>query len=254
MIKFGLQTKGVEKALAMLEVVAPKQIPFIVAVAMTETARDVEFVVKRAIQTDVDRPKPYTINSLTSTRATKQKLEAVVAWRDSLSRDSITGFASEKGTQGGKYLRPIAEGGSRPLKRSESALRRQGLLPVGYYLVPGRDAKLDSYGNVPGSVYTQMLSALRAFSEKGYVANRTAKSQAKRSLPLWFAIKPGDKTRLAPGIYKRKGTKRELIFAMVRTPKYHVSFPFEGISRRTALERLPIQFNKAIDKALATAK
>ncbi len=238
-----ISVTGIEQAIAAVKAVAPKQLPFILARAMTETARDVEFIVKRAVQAEVDRPRSFTINSIYSTRATKAKLEASVAWRE---------FAG-KGTAGGKYLRPIAEGGARPLKRSESSLKKQGLLPSGYYLVPGQDAKLDSNGNVPGSVYVQMLSALRAFSEVGYLANRSAKSQAKRKLAPWFVIRPGDKTGMAPGVYQRLKTKRKLIFAIVKAPKYRVSFPFARITRRAALERMPIQFAKAVEFALATA-
>ncbi len=247
MIEFAVETKGMDRAIKMVELTTPSQLAFILATALTETARDVEFIVKRAIQQDIDRPKPFTINSVTSTRATKQKLQASVLWRD-----------APAGTSGGKYLRPVAEGGSRDLKRSESALRKQGLLPMGYVLVPGEDAQLDQYGNVPGGVYTQMLSALKAFQQGtfGYVQNRSAKSAARKGLSLreWFVIKPGSVNRLAPGVYQRYGHSRKLIFAMVKDPHYNVIFPFEGITKRAAIERMPIQFELAVAKALKTAR
>lgn len=267
MITFDVRSSGVQEAIAKIKAIAPKQIPFILAISLTETARDVEFVVKRAIQTDVDRPRPFTINSVFSTRASKTKLEASVQWRQ---------FADKGGTPGGKYLRPIAEGGSRGLKRSESMLKRIGLLPAGFFLTPGQDAPLDANGNVPQSVVIQMLSGLRAFAEQGYAANRNTAKERRRFFkdvdkwgeekafelrkkrrdkkPPWFVVKPGEKSNLAPGVYQRIRTGRKLIFAIVRAPKYNVTFPFAGITRRAGLQRFPVQFGKAMVKALSTAK
>jgi hypothetical protein len=264
MIDFKVQSLGIQEAIAKVQAIAPKQLPFILALSLTETARDVEFIMKRAMQSDIDRPRDFTINSLFSTRATKQNLEASVQWKD---------YASG-GTAAGKYLRPIAEGGSRQLKRSESSLKRMGLLPAGYFLTPGRDAQLDQNGNIPGQVFVQMLSALRAFGEAGYTANKRQKQQEasynrrarkafqtgevlqaqKANQTPWFIILPGSSSRLAPGIYKRLKTKRQLIFAIVRSPRYKISFPFTDIATKAAKERMPIQFDAAIVKAMATAK
>jgi hypothetical protein len=241
MIDFNIKTTGVDKALAQLEAVAPKQIPFILALSLTETARDVEFVLKREMQRRIDRPRQFTINSLFATRATKSRLEAQVRWKD---------FAG-KGTPGGKYLRPIAEGGARSLKRSESALKRRGILPSGFYLAPGEGAKLDANGNVSGNVVTQMLSYLKAFGEQGYVANRNNKRKTKTQ---WFAIRPGEGTKLPPGIYQRVGSGFRIIFAMVKAPTYKVVFPFSKITTDVGKQQFPIRFNEAIVRALSTAK
>ncbi len=242
MVDFKIETTGIADAIKMVEAVAPKQLPFIMAVALTETARDVEFILKRAMQSDLDRPRPFTINSLYATRATKQKQEAVIRWKD---------FAG-KGESAGNYLVPVAEGGSRPLKRSESLLKKRGILPNGYYLAPGQDADLDQYGNIKGSVYTQMLAGLQSFSESGFSMNTRAK--VSRSKAQWFAVKPGAKTGLAPGIYQRVRNKRRLVFAIVKSPTYHMQFPWERICRVTSAQRMPIQFDKAIEKALTTGK
>jgi len=252
MIELNIKNTGVEKALSQLQQLLPKQYKFIVAVALTETARDVEFITKRAMKSDIDRPRDFTINSMYTTRATKNKLEASLQWRD---------FAG-KGTAGGEYLKPIAEGTARPLKRSEYLLRRANVLPNGYFLVPGQDAKLDQYGNIPGSVYVQMISALRSFMEVGFLANRARLKEIKdgergswrKKQTPWFVIKPGDKSGFAPGIYQRLSSARKLIFAMVRQPKYSVTFPFERITRRAAIDNMPKQLYKAIELAINTAK
>jgi hypothetical protein len=242
MVDFKIETAGLEQAIAAVKTVAPKELNFIMALALTETARDVEFIVKRAIQTEIDRPRAFTINSLYATRATKNKLEAVIRWKD---------FAT-KGASAGTYLQPLAEGGGRKLKRSESLLKKRGLLPAGYYLVPGKDADLDQYGNIRGGIYTQMLSALQSFSEAGFSMNRTTKT-SKNKTP-WFVVKPGQATSLAPGIYQRLKTKRRLIFAIVKAPTYGVTFPFYRIATNASKERMPVQFWKAVEKALTTGR
>lgn len=245
MIEFSVKATGIEAMRAQVEAIAPKQLPFIMALALTETAKDVQEVVKNEMRRDIDRPSPFTLNSLYSTRATKQKLEASVEWRS---------FAG-KGTPGGKYLRPIAESGGRALKRSEVALKRTGVLPSGYYLTPGGDATLDQYGNVRANLYVQVLSYLKSFGESGFLANRTEKSQAKgkRRLSQFFAVQPGH-GRLAPGIYQRMASRLKLIFAFVKAPHYRVTFPFQKITERAATERMPIRFEEAVVKALSTAR
>ena len=242
MIDFRVETSGIEEAMAAVKAVSPKELPFIMALALTETARDVEFILKRAMQSDIDRPRQFTINSLYATRATKAKQEAFVQWK----------MFAHKGQSGGHYLRPIAEGSSRPLKRSEGHLKRIGLLPNGYFLVPGQDADLDSNGNIKVGIYTKMLSSLSAHTEVGFSMNKAKKGSNIKN--PWFVIQPGNSGGMAPGIYERLKSRRRLIFAIVKAPKYHVSFPFAGITRRAGLERMPIQFEKAIEKALTTGK
>ena len=58
-----------------------------------------------------------------------------------------------KGIEPEKILQAEIFGGSRRPKRSEVALRRVGILPDGYFLVPGQACPLDQYGNVKGSFH-----------------------------------------------------------------------------------------------------
>jgi hypothetical protein len=77
-----------------------------------------------------------------------------------------------------RYLAAEIEGGQRREKASERALERMGILKPGMDVVPGADAPLDAYGNIPGSVMVRILSRLKAFSGQGYRINATAKSTA----------------------------------------------------------------------------
>jgi hypothetical protein len=84
----------------------------------------------------LDRPMPYTLNSLYLQRATPANQQARVWFKD---------FAP-KGTPAGKYLMPQVHGGERSDKRFERSLQRAGYLQRGKQLVPasGIRSRLDS--------------------------------------------------------------------------------------------------------------
>lgn len=164
-------------------------------------------------------------------------------------RDEIAG-----GTPPARYLYPEIFGGERGLKSFEKRLQREGMLPSDMYAVPGGSAPLDSYGNLSGGRYEQILSALGAAEQfAGYSANRTrrsAKRLGKRRID-YFVAKPGNLAGLAPGVYQRTKTGVKPIVMFVRKPTYKQRFDFFGVAERTIAREWSAQFNRAIHEAFS---
>lgn len=124
-----------------------------VAVALTKVAGMVQ-AAERAEMVDVfDRPKPYTLNSLylKPARGNDAVVQAEVGLKDQAS----------EGRAATSWLRWQIEGGLRRSTGFEEALVRGGAMPSGMRAVPGRGARLDSYGNVSRGQMQQVLGQLR---------------------------------------------------------------------------------------------
>lgn len=157
-------------ALLYLRNLQREQIPFATAYALTQTAKDAQTGVIGAMRTNLDSPKPYTLQGTYVIPATKSKLQATVKLKDGYQRESLA--TSKRGTAD-KYLRPQVEGGPRRNTAFERALIHNGLMPPGYFAVPTRLAPRDANGNVPAGIYNRIMSQLQIGDE----------FQRKRSTP-----------------------------------------------------------------------
>lgn len=228
-----------------------KQLPWITAAAMTESAKKAQAALKAQTPRYVDRPVRFTLNSTFVRFASPRKLEAWVGFKD---------FAS-KGTPAAKYLQPMAAGGIRSAKSTERQLQRAGLLRPGQFITPAdvTPLKLNQYGNLPGSAYTQVLSRLKALGEQGYTANvsRSARSQTKRSSRDYFIGRPGG---LPLGIYARLGKRPKsgglprgfhTAFYVTRQPHYRQSFLIQKILNSTFNNTFSKNFSNALSREMA---
>ncbi len=232
-----------------------RQMPFATALALTRTAQ----AVKRAEIAEMDRvfdsPTPYTRNALYLKSATKANLSAHVWLKDDTS----------KGTPAEKYLGPQIEGGGRRLKRFERALRAKGFLPDGMVAVPTSAVEIDAYGNMKRSQIVQILSALRAFGEQGYLANRTATSEKRRKrkgrkLSQYFVGRPAG-GRLPLGVWMRStsdfgrtGGRIRPVLLFVKAPQYKARLKFHEVAERTVTTEFPKEMKAAFEFAIATAR
>ena len=98
---------------------AYRQVPFAAAQALTALARQVQVAEQKALQTTLDRPTPFTVNSIGVRAARKDNLVAIVYVKDIAAG----------------YLAPYEFGGLNKLNS------RALLKPV--------NAKLNRYGNLP---------------------------------------------------------------------------------------------------------
>jgi hypothetical protein len=230
-----------------------KQVDFANVVALTRTAQDVMKAEQKQVDDVFDRPTPYTRNAFYLKPATKQKPESRV-W---IKSDTF------KGTPAENFLRPHIDGGSRKQKRFERALSAAGLMPVGYYVIPGEACPLDQYGNIPSRFIVQMLSYFKAFGEQGYKANMDAKGRnrfnrkASRVIgqaTSYFAV--GMNQPLKPGIYQRvafaRGSAVRPVFVFVKSTGYQKRFKFYETSEQVINQRLKPNMDESLKAALAS--
>jgi hypothetical protein len=228
--------------------VAQERVGFAQTVALTRTARATAgsatggFVGTGFLQQEAervfDRPTRYTLGGFYWRPTTPDRHTFQIGIKSQ----------GDKGIPAAKFLQAEVEGGARRQKKSEAALTRAGFLGDGRrYWVPGPGIKLDAYGNVPGSTIRKILSDLQADREAGYLANRTARSSSRNKRyrnQRYFVPKPGSK--LAPGVWLRQGGKIIPALLFVTRVEYHKRFDFYGRGMRFALERFPIEMEKAL--------
>lgn len=214
-----------------------RQLPFATALALTLTAQTVVKVEQRTMLRVLDRPTPYTLNSIALRPATKMRLMAEVFFRE---------FAG-KGIAGGKYLKPLVNAGVRRGKRSELALRAIGVMRSDEFWVPGRSVSLDAYGNLPSGLMNRILSQIRGQVGVGKV-RRLRGNQTR------FFV-PAEGSALPRGVWERFGTRAiRPVLIFVRQPSYTRIFPFYEIARQTARIYLPRELRGAMQQALRTAR
>lgn len=231
--------------------------------AYAKAINDAAFKVRREMQADMarsfDRVTPFIQRSPKVFAATPDKLSASIApTLDSLNRPSTGG---KVGVDPQDVLQAQEFGGARRDKRSESALRRAGILPAGWQTAIPREpypGSHDGRGNLRGAFLQQLLSYVQAYSEQGFRANMTGKRKAnlrnqqgigsvavkkvyKTTLGVRYFVSYGRMRgqHLAPGIWAAKGThdvdvKPVLMF--VRAPTYRPRLSMDRIAKAADLQ------------------
>lgn len=244
----------VSHAIKALDALQLRQVPYATAQALTMTAQRVADAERREMRDVFDRPTPGTLNSLLVTPATKQTLTSVVRLADDRA----------KGVPASVYLKTEQTGGERALKRFELALRSIGVLPDGYFIVPGEAAEIDSYGNMNPGQIVKILSYFKAFNTAGFRANITdkrkrslAKGTKSRVGTAYFVGRPGD-GKLPLGIWQRfhlaHGSAIKPVLIFVDGARYEGVFDFRYVAELTVKRDFPIQFAASLAEALRTAR
>lgn len=265
------QLKGVEK----------KKWGKILSSAASETAFYVRNKLRKEMPNYIDRPNPYTVNSIYVDKGKGQDPEATIQWRKPSS-----------GTGGGRYLLPQVGGGGRETKRFENALSFRSGKKKSDRAVPTDAAPKDAYGNVPGSYIRRMLSLIRigtkAIREKREVAEaralarlnaparkkkeprgksfaRTMREQSRPAPPVEqvkkaygkeeeFIVLPNRVGRKPAGVYEVKnmalGRALRLVFAFVSGVTYKKRFPFYDIGIKASNEKFQEKLSEAITKSM----
>lgn len=251
MIKISVK-HNINRAIEFLDDVQKKSVPAATMRSLNYTARKVKESEEREVRDVFDRPTRNTQDAFYVKPATKSRLASEVGIKDSAG----------KSVPASKYLLAQITGGTRRLKRFEVALRSVGVLPSGYWAVPGNGAKIDAHGNMSAGQIVQILSYFRAFPELGYRANITDKRRAslrkgsKRKLGYeYFVGRPGNGT-LPLGIWQRfhfagggfSGGRTAIrpILIFVSRSLYEKRLDFEYVARQT-IER---EFGPAFEALL----
>ena len=241
---------------------AQKQIPFAMAMAINDVAKQAKTDVQAEMKKVFRAPVARTLNSIRIKYATKANPKALI----------YIDAEPNKGIAPAKYLAAEILGGPRSHKRFEKAFQAAGLMPPGTFAVPGSAAPLDGNGNIPANFLVQLLSYFQAFGEQGYRANMTQKRKARihqvgRSERgyktiggrMYFAAngRSGRTRHLKPGIYAKSGTHGVNVVPVilfVSSASYSVRLPFDKIVTASVRKHYPAKFRERLNKAIATAK
>lgn len=251
-IHIKVDTKNVSRVLTDIQ---KKQLPFATSKAINITAKKIKEREEHEIRDVFDRPTPYIQRSVFVKFSNKQTLTARVGIKDE-------GFKAAPPT---KILRAEIAGGARRLKKYEKLFRSIGILPEGYYTVPGKGVKLDAYGNIAPSLIVQLISYFRAFPESGYRANATNKSidrrakGSKKKAGFTYFVKQINGTL---GIWKRSNTGAftgpvkplEAIMIFVKSTLYDETYDFKFVAESTAKKVFGDEFEKSLIDAVRSAK
>jgi len=272
-VKVDFKIEGLAGVKNLLTGMSDRRINSALATALTRTAIEAKDAAVARMSVDLDRPTPYTRNSVRVKTATGTEAAAGVRNLPNpndpfdgrlvesgyLSADVFVKDASgvtRKGTPATEYLMPQVVGGARRLKRLELALQAKGAMPRGWQVVPAAGARLDAYGNVSRGQVNQILSQLGTELTAGHnrsLSTDPAKRRAavKRAGGRYFVIPPGGKKQA--GIYQREYFVRAaaLVFVFVRSTTYQPRYGFEAAVQRTAQQRLPANVQAAIAASAA---
>lgn len=218
-----------------LDGVRRDQVPYITALTMTRTAKDVQMAELRSMRAVFDRPTPYALNALKVSPASKRSLIASVEFRE----------AGGGGTPAKRFLNPEVAGGGRSRKSSE--VRLAHLMGGAGYLVPAQGAPLNAYGNLSGSFFRRVLSQLGSQDQGFSAASGSARSRRNRRASAFFIPKKGG------AIYQRSGKSVKPVLIISRPPNYRPRFPFYLVAQAVVAERLRPNFVRAFDEAMASA-
>jgi muconolactone delta-isomerase len=231
-----------------------KQAVFAAAVALNRSAEQAVKDIRDEQRKVFDRPTPWFLNALRiSPRATKQKLEARIWFKDRNSVESSRDM-----------LMPHIEGGDRARKAMEQRLQRIGVLLPAWRTVPGEGATLDAYGNMSRGEISLILNYVGAYTEAGYnKVNVASKAKFKKGTRSkrgfeFFIARVGNRQGLQPGVYRKThfgfGSSIKPVLVFVSQATYRRRLDFYGIAKRTVDRVFPADFGRAYEQALRTAR
>ena len=230
MFKFDIDMKKIRVSILEMAEIMKNEWPFIKSKAINATAFQCYKELKKEMMSGLDRPTPYTMSNLWVTQGDKANPVATLWYK---------GWAD-------KYLRPLVKGGGRPQKRSEQQLQRSGAMGAYRYYTPGRNAPLNSYGNInPGSL-VKILSQTKSLWETKMNVSKKSKRRISAQSGYYFAI-PRKKGNLMPGIYQKTSeTTITRILMFVDNVVYRKILYFYEIVNKITKENLEKNIQDAI--------
>ncbi len=216
-----------------------RQLPYATATAINATAYQVMQIEREQIKTVFDAPTPFVVRGMRYQKATKQTLTAVV-------------YAAPEAA---KALVANVEGGQRATKAYEGILRQAGVMSAGRYVVPGKGAKLDRYGNLDRDQLGAILNGLGLLSVQAAQGGSRKRKKAMAESGTYFVGGRGPAAHLRPGIWQRvgrRGLRPVLLFVSRAT--YVERYQFEQTARAEVVRTFAANFEKAWAKAVSTAR
>lgn len=231
-----------------LTVTTPRQLPYVAAVMLSKIARDdLRPGFQKRLPEVFDRPTDFTVRGVYSKNASARELEAMVYFPES---------QDERGRAKREYMRPGAQGASaRRQKKTEFLLARMGALPPGWVTTPGKGAQLDAHGNVPGSVYRQIINVLQIrYNAPKPVSARSQKAAKRMGVAsLFFVVTIGPNKLgkgggwLPPGVWKHlPGGRITQVLKFVKRASYQPRFKVKDEGVAIVRRVLPGRWREAV--------
>lgn len=251
MISIKVDTTGFNTLAATLTGMQ-KQVTVATAKVLTFTAERVEAAVYDEMRRKFDRPTPMTMRSLRKKPATPSSLMAMVYLKD-----------ERPGGNSRSALETIGQeftGGGRAFKKIELWLQRQGKMTASEYMMPGKGADLDKYGNMSRGQMIQIMSQLGLGADQWSWSSNSARSrrnQKKAGFIFWSdGASKGHNGHLPKGIWARRkdGNWLKPLMIVARRPSYTQRINMEKISRRVIDKEFPAIFSRVLDKELSRAR
>lgn len=259
-MKVGFDIGGLEAVKARLRGLSEGKITVAAVSALNQAARAGYEATRNEMSRVFDRPTPWVKGGVQYIKAGRAGAAVRVPGAfdaagaplsNALASDrpeaqiDFDRWGNKQGVSVDNILAAEVAGGNRRHKRHEIALQRAGILPAGFYVVPGAAAQLDAYGSMKSSQIVQIMSWFKSFGEQGYRANMTDarrqrlgkdKRNGQRGIQ-YFALRQR-KGNLLPGVYQRfsfaAGSAIKPVMIFVRAPAYQPRFDFYGIAEKTA--------------------
>ena len=231
------------------------QVPFALRLTLNQLARSTKKDIEKQINAKVDRPTRYTQRSIRSQNATRKTMASKVAVKDNRRQNTL--------------LEHLFTGGSRDNKRFEFKLRQMGVLPSGKYVVPGKFAPMNSFGNIKKSFINKIVKFFQSASASkpltsglapGVWVRRFSRIQKKSRKKIgktgsfeFFVVHKQSTSSKSSG-KRLKGQAPEPVLLFVDQPRYRKLFDMEKTASNVILRDLEAEFTKAYNRAVATAK
>lgn len=237
-----------DKLASYMDDINRKQIPF----AMSQAANKLAKLGVTALQDEMkrvfDRPTRWVLNGVYARTGTKNDPHGEIFVKDYGGKGT--------GTSAEKVLNAEIVGGARNLKRFERAMGYR--IGEAQYIVPGRGAKLDAYGNIAKSQIQKVLSALGAAeTTAGYTANRS-KASAKRKGPYndLFFVATSKRDGKPLGVYQvvSKGKVVPVWLFARKAPHYRERLAFYAVIQRCVDSNQDRVIKESLDEAVRTAR
>jgi len=168
-----LTITGIKELRENLNNAAREKLPSAVSSAINTTLRGAMQDQKKEIKDSFPTATPFILSSVLYEKSGKETLTGRIYISSEQKRKEGTPTPSQ-------VLAPHVSGGIRSIKRSERSLRRIGVLGPNQFIVPGPQAPVDQYGNIPGPQMVKILSAAGLFNESGFLMNQTEGSGRKK--------------------------------------------------------------------------
>ena len=219
MIRLSIDDAGIDKAKLFVATIK-NQLPYATSLAINNVAFNMRKDLGQQTTKSFVNPTKYTQSAFRYTRSTKASLEATV-------------FADPTR----RFFPTQIHGGDRRGKRYEGFLRglTKGGIPSGGRLVP-TSLVLNAAGNPKKNIFATIANKLDSQDQGGV-----------------FVGTPKGGGRL-PGVYRRSRGKLFAYFVHVDSTRYEARFPMERVGMDTAQRLFPSELNKALDRALNSAR